>query len=41
MIEMKDAEGYAVLRTLAPLHSFEAQVRDFLTESSCAPFRRQ
>ncbi|APG83847.1 membrane protein [Sinorhizobium americanum] len=41
MIEMKDEEGYAVLRALAPLDSFEEQVRDFLTDSSCAPFRRQ
>ncbi|MDK1375587.1 MULTISPECIES: DUF1254 domain-containing protein [unclassified Sinorhizobium] len=40
MIEMKDDEGYAVLRALAPLDSFEEQVRNFLTESSCEPFRR-
>ncbi|WEX78364.1 DUF1254 domain-containing protein [Sinorhizobium numidicum] len=40
MIEMKDAEGYAVLRALAPLRSFEEQVRNFLSESSCEPFRR-
>ncbi|MDK1488936.1 DUF1254 domain-containing protein [Sinorhizobium sp. 7-81] len=40
MIEMKDDEGYAVLRALAPLESFEEQVHNFLTESSCEPFRR-
>ncbi|MCA1403399.1 DUF1254 domain-containing protein [Ensifer sp. IC3342] len=40
MIEMKDDEGYAVLRALAPLDSFEEQVRNFLAESSCEPFRR-
>ncbi|MQW86722.1 DUF1254 domain-containing protein [Sinorhizobium saheli] len=40
MIEMKDEEGYAVLRALAPLDSFEEQVRSFLTESRCEPFQR-
>ncbi|MCG5478803.1 DUF1254 domain-containing protein [Sinorhizobium alkalisoli] len=40
MIEMKDEEGYAVLRALAPFDSFEEQVRDFLSDSSCQLFRR-
>ncbi len=35
MIEMKDEEGYAVLRALAPLDSFEDLVRTFLAESRC------
>ncbi|WP_026618650.1 putative membrane protein [Ensifer sp. WSM1721] len=40
MIEMKDEEGYAVLRALAPLDSFDAQVRNFLADSRCEPFQR-
>ena len=40
MIEMKDQEGYAVLRALAPLDSFEDLVRTFLAESRCEPFQR-
>lgn len=40
MIEMKDEEGYAVLRALAPLDSFEDLVRTFLAESRCEPFQR-
>lgn len=40
MVEMKEEDGYAVLRAMAPLESFEDQVRNFLAESSCEPFRR-
>lgn len=40
MIEMEDEDGYAVLRALAPLDSFDEEVRDFFTESSCGLFRR-
>lgn len=40
MVEMKEEDGYAVLRAMAPLDSFEDQVRNFLAESSCEPFRR-
>lgn len=40
MIDMEGEDGYAVLRALVPLESFEEQVRDFLIEASCEPFRR-
>ncbi len=40
LVEMPDEEGYAVLRALAPMDSFEETVRNFLAESSCEPFRR-
>ncbi|KQW44339.1 MULTISPECIES: hypothetical protein [unclassified Ensifer] len=40
MVEMKEEDGYAVLRAMAPLDSFEDQVRNFLAESRCEPFRR-
>lgn len=40
VVEMKEEDGYAVLRAMAPLDSFEDQVRNFLAESSCEPFRR-
>ena len=40
MVEMKEQDGYAVLRAMAPVDSFEEQVRNFLAESSCEPFRR-
>jgi uncharacterized membrane protein len=40
LVEMPDEEGYAVLRALAPMDSFEETARDFLAESSCEPFRR-
>lgn len=40
MVEMKEQDGYAVLRAMAPVDSFEEQVRNFLAESTCEPFRR-
>ncbi|WP_275789642.1 DUF1254 domain-containing protein [Pararhizobium gei] len=40
MVEMPNEEGYAVLRALAPTPSFEEPARNFLSESSCEPFRR-
>jgi uncharacterized membrane protein len=40
LVEMPDEEGYAVLRALAPMDSFEETARDFLAEASCEPFRR-
>lgn len=38
LIEMPRPEGYIVLRTLAPLDSFEQATKDFLTEASCEPY---
>jgi uncharacterized membrane protein len=40
MVEMKEQDGFAVLRAMAPVDSFEEQVRNFLAESTCEPFRR-
>lgn len=40
LVEMPEEEGYAVLRALAPTDSYEETARNFLSESSCEPFRR-
>ncbi|KQS67899.1 hypothetical protein ASG39_05995 [Rhizobium sp. Leaf371] len=39
-VEMPDDEGYAVLRALAPLGSYEAAASRFLAEAGCEPLSR-
>lgn len=39
-VEMPEDEGYAVLRALSPLGSYEAAVKQFLAESGCEPLLR-
>ena len=38
MVETRQAEGYAVLRSLAPRRSFEDIVSGLLNQATCAPF---
>jgi uncharacterized membrane protein len=40
LVEMPQEEGYAVLRALAPMDSFEETVRNFLAGAVCEPFSR-
>ncbi|PYE28797.1 putative membrane protein [Rhizobium sp. PP-WC-2G-219] len=39
-VEMPEDEGYAVLRALAPLGSYEAAASKFLGEAGCEPMSR-
>ncbi|OQP86768.1 DUF1254 domain-containing protein [Rhizobium rhizosphaerae] len=41
LVEMRDPEGYAVVRAMAPTQSFEENARDFLAKASCETFRAE